>query len=229
MYGVFVTGTDTGVGKTRISCELLRGFARAGLRSVGMKPVASGGLRTPDGLRNDDALALQQSASVALPYEWVNPYAFEPPIAPHIAAAEAGVEIELPVILDAYARLRAHADVVVVEGVGGWRVPFADNLELPELARALRLPVIMVVGMRLGCLNHALLTARAIRDDGLQLAGWIANRVDSEFARAEENLATLRNKLPAPLLGEVPYQPIPQLEAGSASLAAAIQQLAGLT
>ncbi|MGH8371821.1 MAG: dethiobiotin synthase [Gammaproteobacteria bacterium] len=229
MHGVFVTGTDTGVGKTRISCELLRGFARTGLRSVGMKPVASGALRTPDGLRNDDALALQQSASVALPYEWVNPYAFEPPIAPHIAAAEAGVEIELPVILDAYARLCEHADMVVVEGVGGWRVPFADNLELPTLARALGLPVIMVVGMRLGCLNHTLLTERAIRDDGLQLAGWIANRVDPEFARAEENLATLRNKLPAPFLGEVPYQPIPQLEAESVSLAAAIQQLAGLT
>lgn len=228
MRGVFVTGTDTGIGKTRISCGLLRAFAHAGLRSVAMKPVASGAKRTPGGLRNDDALALQGSANIELPYEWVNPYVFEPPIAPHIAAAEAGVEIQLPVLLDAYARVCARGDVVVVEGVGGWQVPLADDLDLPELARALALPVIMVVGMRLGCLNHALLTARAIRDDGLQLAGWIANRIDPDVARADQNLATLRDRLAAPMLGDVPYLSATQAETGNGYLAAAARQLAGL-
>lgn len=226
MRGVFVTGTDTGIGKTRISCGLLQGFTHAGLRSVGMKPVASGALPTADGLRNEDALALQQSAGVGLPYEWVNPYAFEPPIAPHIAAAEAGVEIELAPVLEAYARLCAQGDVVVVEGVGGWQVPLSPHLSLPELARALGLPVIMVVGMRLGCLNHALLTARAIQADGLQLAGWVANRIEPEFPRAEQNLATLRTCLSAPLLGEVPYLAATESRESSAYLAAAIARLA---
>lgn len=210
MRGVFVTGTDTGIGKTLVSCGLLRGFAAASLRSVGMKPVASGAIHTLEGLRNDDALAIQRSASVPLPYEWVNPYAFEPPIAPHIAAAEAGVQIELSVLLDTYRRVCERGDAVVVEGVGGWQVPLAERLSLPELALALALPVVMVVGMRLGCLNHAFLTARAIRADGLRLAGWIANQVESEFPRADENLATLREGLPAPLLGTVPYMAVPE-------------------
>lgn len=226
MRGMFVTGTDTGIGKTRISCGLLRGFARTGMRSVGMKPVASGSLQTPDGLRNDDALALQHSASVKLPYDWVNPYAFEPPIAPHIAASEAGVRIELPILLEAYAQVCKHGELVVVEGVGGWQVPLADDLSLPELARALGLPVLMVVGMRLGCLNHALLTARAIQADGLQLAGWIANRIEPEFPRAEQNLTSLQDRLPAPLLGEVPYLPAERSDDVSAYLTTAVQMLA---
>lgn len=223
MRGVFITGTDTGIGKTWTSCALLRGFAEAGLRSIGMKPVASGASRTPDGLRNDDALVLQRSASVALPYEWINPYVFEPPIAPHIAAAEAGVRIELKTLLDAYARLTAHADVVVVEGVGGWMVPLGDGLGLPDLARTLELPVIMVVGMRLGCLNHAMLTARAIRDDGLRLAGWIANHIEGDFPRVKENMAALRNRLSVPLLGEIPYLATAPGADSSAELAAAVR------
>ncbi|MGH7484456.1 MAG: dethiobiotin synthase [bacterium] len=226
MRGMFVTGTDTGVGKTRISCGLLHGFARAGVCSVGMKPVASGAMRTPEGLRNDDALVLQQHAAVMLPYEWINPYVFEPPIAPHIAASEVGVRIELPVLLDAYAKVCSRGELVVVEGVGGWQVPLAADLSLPELARALGLPVIMVVGMRLGCLNHALLTARAIQADGLQLAGWIANQVDPEFPRAEQNLTSLRSRLPAPLLGEVPYLSAERSDDVSDCLATALQTLA---
>ncbi|HEX5340573.1 MAG TPA: dethiobiotin synthase [Gammaproteobacteria bacterium] len=225
MRGVFVTGTDTGIGKTLVSCGLLRAFTQAGLRSVGMKPVASGAIRSPEGLRNDDALAILRSASVALPYEWVNPYAFEPPIAPHIAAAEAGVQIELSVLLEAYKQVCERGDAVVVEGVGGWQVPLSGRFGLPELARALALPVVMVVGMRLGCLNHALLTARAIRDDGLQLAGWIANRMQAEFPRARENLATLQNELPAPLLGEVPYLSAPEAGCADKYLGVAVQRL----
>ncbi|HET7650748.1 MAG TPA: dethiobiotin synthase [Gammaproteobacteria bacterium] len=227
MAGWFVTGTDTEIGKTRISCGLLRAFAAAGLRSAGMKPVASGSMRTPDGLRNEDALALQQSASVPLPYELVNPYAFEPPIAPHIAAAEAGVRIELQPILDAYAHVSARSEITIVEGVGGWCVPLSDQIALPQLARALELPVIMVVGMRLGCLNHAVLTARAIREDGLQLAGWVANGIAAEFPRARENLATLREAIAAPLLGEVPHAPDPQATAAGRHLAGAISRLMG--
>lgn len=205
MRGMFVTGTDTGVGKTLVSCALLRGLAATGLRVAAMKPVASGSAPGPYGLRNDDALALIESTGMSLPYEQVNPYTFEPPIAPHIAAAEAGIRIELPVILKAFDRLCSDADMVVVEGVGGWQVPLAEDLTLPDLARALALPVVMVVGMRLGCLNHALLTARAIHADGLTLAGWVASHVEPEFARAEENCATLRERLPVPLLGEIPY------------------------
>ncbi|HET7922234.1 MAG TPA: dethiobiotin synthase [Gammaproteobacteria bacterium] len=226
MRGVFVTGTDTGIGKTLVSCGLLRAFAAAGLRSVGMKPVASGARRTPDGLRNEDALAIQSSASEALPYEWINPYAFEPPIAPHIAAAEVGVTVELPVLRDAYARLCGYGEVIVVEGVGGWQVPLSGGFGVPDLARALELPVLMVVGMRLGCLNHALLTARAIRADGLQLAGWVANHSDPGFLRARENLVSLRNALSAPLLGEIPYFPTQQDAHPERHLDAAARQLA---
>jgi dethiobiotin synthetase len=227
MRGWFVTGTDTEIGKTRTSCGLLRAFAAAGLRSAGMKPVASGSMRTPDGLRNEDALALQQSASVPLPYELVNPYAFEPPIAPHIAAAEAGVRIELQPILDAFALVSARSEVTIVEGVGGWCVPLSNQLTLPQLARALGLPVIMVVGMRLGCLNHAVLTARAIHEDGLQLAGWVANGIAAEFPRAQENLATLREAITAPLLGEVPHAPDPQAAIAGRHLAGAVACLMG--
>lgn len=227
MRGWFVTGTDTEIGKTRTSCGLLRAFAAAGRRSAGMKPVASGSMRTPDGLRNEDALALQRCASVPLPYELVNPYAFEPPIAPHIAATEAGVRIELERILDAFAQVSARSEVTIVEGVGGWCVPLSNQLTLPQLARALGLPVIMVVGMRLGCLNHAVLTARAIQEDGLQLAGWVANGIAAEFPRAQENLATLREAIAAPLLGEVPHGPDPQADVTGLYLAGAIAHLMG--
>ncbi|MHB8424171.1 MAG: dethiobiotin synthase [Gammaproteobacteria bacterium] len=206
MRGVFVTGTDTGVGKTLVAAGLLRAFARSGWPCVGMKPVASGAAMTAAGPRNADALALQRAASLPRPYEWVNPYVFVSPVAPHIAAAETGVSIGLVRILESYTRLCQGADAVVVEGVGGWQVPLSDSLDMPDLARQLALPVILVVGLRLGCLNHALLSARAIRADGLKLGGWVANAIDAGFQRHGENLTTLRRTLGAPLLGEIPHQ-----------------------
>lgn len=209
MRGIFVTGTDTGVGKTRVSAALLRALVRAGFKTVGMKPVASGSQMSAEGLRNDDALQLQAAASVARPYALVNPYAFAPPIAPHIAAREAGVTIELPRILAAFRELCAGAEAVVVEGVGGWQVPLGGDWGVPELARALGLPVVLVVGLRLGCLNHARLSARAIVTDGPKFAGWIANGVDPGFARRVENLATLKYMLSVPLLAESPWTAAP--------------------
>ncbi|HEY3646098.1 MAG TPA: dethiobiotin synthase [Gammaproteobacteria bacterium] len=205
--GYFVTGTDTGIGKTRVSAGLLKALAGSGLKTVGMKPIASGAEMTPEGLRNEDALALQKAASLKRDYALVNPYCFAPPIAPHIAALDAKVEINLDVIRPAYLELCRDADAVVVEGVGGWQVPLSASLELPDLAREFGLPVILVVGLRLGCLNHAQLTARAIRADGLELAGWVANAVDPDFQRPEANLATLAAELQAPLLGQLPYAP----------------------
>ncbi len=216
MKGCFVTGTDTGIGKTRVSTALLHALSDAGVACVGMKPVASGAEATPAGLRNEDALALQQAASLQRDYALVNPYCFAPPIAPHLAAREAGVEIRLDTLHEAYTGLCQGADAVVVEGVGGWQVPLSESLELPDLARAFELPVVLVVGMRLGCLNHALLTARAIRADGLELLGWVANAIDPAFARPEANLATLETELGAPLLGRLEHAPGTDAAAASA-------------
>jgi dethiobiotin synthetase len=205
--GVFVTGTDTGIGKTYAAVALLAGLRARGLRAAGMKPVASGCRVTPHGLRNDDAEALIAASAPAPAYADCNPYAFEPAIAPHVAAHEAGEEVRLDPIRDAHARVARGADRVVVEGVGGWLAPLSDSLMQADLARALELPVILVVGLRLGCLNHALLSARAIRADGCALAGWIANRIDPAMQRCEENLATLRARLDAPLLGVLAFAP----------------------
>lgn len=199
--GVFVTGTDTGIGKTYASVALVRAQRACGRRAVGMKPIASGCRETPAGLRNEDADMLIAASDPAPPYALCNPYAFVPPIAPHIAASEAGIEIEFEAIAAAYRELAAMADRVVVEGVGGWSVPLSDALMQADLARALQLPVVLVVGLRLGCINHALLSVRAIAADGCVLAGWIANRVDPAMARADENLETLRVRIDAPLLG----------------------------
>ncbi|MDE2070549.1 MAG: dethiobiotin synthase [Gammaproteobacteria bacterium] len=207
MRGFFITGTDTGVGKTWVAAAMLHALVRKGLKTVGMKPVASGSVPTPEGLRNDDALQLQAAANLPRPYALVNPYTFAPPIAPHLAAAEAGATIALPRILESFRQLCAGADAVIVEGVGGWQVPLGESWGVPELAQALGLPVILVVGLRLGCLNHALLSARAIRADGLMLAGWIANSLDPDFERRSENLATLQRGLNAPLLADVPWRP----------------------
>ena len=226
MRGFFVTGTDTGIGKTRVSAGLLKALAKSGLKTVGMKPVASGADMTSEGLRNEDALALQAAAFLKRDYGLVNPYCFAPPVAPHLAAREAGVEIELERILTSYSELCRGADVAVVEGVGGWQVPLSDSLELPDLARALDLPVVLVVGMRLGCLNHAALTARAIRADGLELAGWVANAIDPDFQRPEANLATLQAELGAPLLGQLPHAPKARAEAAAEALADAVPKLA---
>jgi len=199
--GFFVAGTDTGVGKTAFSAALLRSFAAAGLRTAGMKPVAAG---CRDG-RNDDVEALIAASSAGIDRGLVCPYLFEPPIAPHIAAREAGVRIDLAVIERAFAALSAHCDAIVVEGVGGFRVPLNERDDAAGLAKRLGLPVILVVGLRLGCLNHALLTAQAIAAEGLELAGWVANRIDPGMARAEENIQALRERLRAPLIADIPF------------------------
>ena len=200
---VFIAGTDTGIGKTFVSCALLRALRADGLRAVGMKPVASGCAATPDGLRNDDALALIEASAPRPEYASCNPFAFIDAVSPHLAAAAEHAEVTLPPIEAAHARLAGSADVVVVEGVGGWLAPLAPTLLANALPQALGLPVILVVGLRLGCLNHAQLSARAIVADGCHLLGWIGNAVDPAMERREDNLATLRRLLPAPCLGVV--------------------------
>ena len=213
----FVTGTDTGVGKTHVTCALLHATRRLGLTAVGMKPIAAG--VEADG-RNDDVVRLLAASSVQPPLEWVNPYLYAPTIAPHIAAAETGRPIAIPVIRQAFERLRLLADVVWVEGVGGFRVPLDDYTDTADLAQSLALPVVLVVGMRLGCLNHALLAAEAIASRGLILAGWVANRIDPAMARFEANLQTLQTRLNAPLLGVVPHGINPEQAAPTLRLSA---------
>lgn len=205
MRGLFVTGTDTGVGKTWVSCIILRQWRAAGLAVRGMKPVASGCRRTKDGLQNDDALALMRAAAMQMPYEMVNPCALEPPIAPHLAARAAGERISLEQLARRAEALGGGAQRLVVEGAGGWRVPLGDDCTMADLARLLGLPVVLVVGMRLGCLNHALLSAAAIAADGCTLAGWVANLLHPQMELADENMATLAARIPAPQLGVVPW------------------------
>ncbi|WP_298184769.1 dethiobiotin synthase [uncultured Pseudomonas sp.] len=201
----FVTGTDTEIGKTTIAAGLLHAARLAGLSTAAAKPVASGCVVTADGLRNDDALALLGECSLVLRYDEVNPQAFEPAIAPHLAAREAGVLLDVAALQEpVQAILDKCADFTLVEGAGGWRVPLAGQATLSDLAIALKLPVVLVVGVRLGCINHALLTAEAILRDGLSLAGWVANVVDPHTSRLEDNLATLAQRLPAPCLGYIP-------------------------
>lgn len=207
--GVYVTGTDTGVGKTLASCALLHALRGRGLRAVGMKPLASGCERTAEGWRNQDALALQAASDPRPAYDDINPFALPSPLAPELAARDAGVEVTLGPILDAYARLAQSADVVVVEGVGGWLAPLSSELDQIDLVRALSLPVLMVVGLRLGCINHARLTAQAIRADGVALAGWIASAVDARMQRSDDTLAMLERRLHAPCLGVLAYAPAP--------------------
>lgn len=199
--GYFVTGTDTGVGKTTVSCALLRAFAAQGKKAVGMKPVVAGS-------ENGKWLDVEQliaASNFSAARTHVNPYAFDPPVSPHIAAQQAGVEIDLAVIQDAYQTLSDQADIVIVEGAGGFLVPLNAKQTGADLAHALNLPVILVVGMRLGCLNHALLTAQAIRVAGLSLAGWVANGIDPQMLVLEENIAMLEWRLDGPLLGVCPY------------------------
>lgn len=203
--GCFVTGTDTEIGKTVVAAGLIRALVTRGLRVAAMKPVASGSEPAAGLLRNADAECLIQAANVIAEYRLVNPYVFEAPIAPHLAAADAGTPIDLTHIVQCHTRLQAQADCVVVEGVGGWFVPLNEREEVAQLAESLDLPVILVVGMRLGCINHALLTARAIAESGLTLAGWVANRPGAEMDRFDDNLAALRTRIPAPCLGAVPH------------------------
>ncbi|MFZ4791886.1 MAG: dethiobiotin synthase [Candidatus Competibacteraceae bacterium] len=203
----FIVGTDTGVGKTQVACALLYATRQLGLSAVGMKPIAAG-IEADGG--NEDVTRLFAASSIQPPVALVNPYLYDSPIAPHLAAAEAGRPIVIALIQQALAQLQTLADVVWVEGVGGFRVPLDDQQDTADLAVALALPVVLVVGMRLGCLNHALLTAEAIERRGLYLAGWVANQIDPAMARFEANLATLQRRLNAPLLGVTPYDLNPE-------------------
>jgi len=206
LKGFFVTGTDTEIGKTVVAAGVVRALAAEGRRIAAMKPVASGAEQTDAGLRNEDALHLMAAANVEAGYPEVNPYCFEPPIAPHLAAEEAGISIRPEVILDSAAALAARADALVVEGVGGWQVPLAPGFGIPDLARKLKLPVLLVVGLRLGCINHARLSAESILASGCNLVGWVGNVATAEpMAREEANVGTLKELLPVPCLGLVPH------------------------
>ncbi|MGH8711489.1 MAG: dethiobiotin synthase [Burkholderiales bacterium] len=211
-HGFFVTGTDTGVGKTLVACALLSAFARQGRSVVGMKPVTAGCEQTPEGLRNGDVEQLIAASTIKAPRHIVNPYALKPPIAPHIAAQQAGIEIKPAVIKAVFEQLKKTAEVVVVEGVGGFKVPLNNRQDSADLAGLLGLPVILVVGMRLGCLNHTLLTADAIERCGLKLAGWVANCIDPHMAVLQENLRALEERLGQPPLGVFAFQPDPRPE-----------------
>lgn len=204
-YGYFVTGTDTGVGKTLVTCGLLKAFALRGMKAAGMKPVASGAEPRAGALVNADVEQLIEAGNVIAPREHVNPYCFAPPIAPHIAARQAGVTISLDRIEESFRALAALADVVVVEGVGGFRVPLGANGDASDLAARLALPLVLVVGLRLGCLNHALLTAEAIRARGLKLTAWVANHIDPAMVAAEDHIRTLEQGLGAPPLARIAY------------------------
>lgn len=205
MKPLFVTGTDTGVGKTVVATALLQALGARGLRVAGMKPVASGSLATPAGLRSEDALALQRQATVRTRYVDVNPYAFAPAIAPHVAAAEVGVEIDLLALEHAFERLALVSDLVVIEGAGGWLTPLSAAATLADFATAIDARVILVVGLRLGCLNHALLTLQGIERAGLPLAAWVGNRIDPSFERCLENVRTLQARLRAPRLALIEH------------------------
>jgi len=211
----YVTGTDTGVGKTLISCALLHGFAARGKRVIGMKPVAAG--CNADG-QNDDMLQLRAAGNVAVDYGQINPYCFPQAIAPHIAAQRAGVIIDLSVVAKSYQDLVSHADMVIVEGAGGLLVPINEQQDSADLVQELGLPVILVAGMRLGCLNHALLTVEALSARGLTLAGWVANVVDAGMISVEENVAALQQRIAAPLLGVVPYMAQPDARVAARQL-----------
>jgi dethiobiotin synthetase len=213
MNALFITGTDTGVGKTLVSCALLRRYRRRGLAAIGMKPVAAGLDETS---HNDDVDALRAASSpdltALLSLRQINPYALRLPIAPHLAAAAEGIEIGFSTILSAYDGLRQQAQAIVVEGVGGFRVPLGPDGDSADLASQLALPIILVVGLRLGCINHALLTQEATAARGLRLAGWVANLIDPQMAHANDNIDTLQQMLAAPLLGIMPFMAEPDNE-----------------
>ena len=205
MQGFFITGTDTEIGKTEVSTALLCRLNQLGHLTCAMKPVASGCEVTEQGLRNSDACKLRQAANIKIPYDIVNPYAFEPAIAPHLAAELQGVSINQDVILQVFHELSGQARYTVVEGVGGWLVPLNATYMVENLARDLQLPVILVVGLRLGCLNHALLSEKAILDSGCTLAGWIGNHMSAEFPMSAGNIQTLHKSMQSPNLGILPY------------------------
>ncbi len=206
-HSLYVTGTDTGIGKSLVACAWLHALRARGHRAVGMKPVASGCVASADGWHNDDALALQAASDPQPAYAEVNPFALVQPLAPELAARAMGREVTLPPLLAAHARLAAQSDAVVVEGVGGWAAPLSATHMQADLVRALDLPVLLVVGLRLGCISHALLSARAISADGLRFAGWVASRVDPMMRAQDDTLAILAARLPAPCCGVLPFLP----------------------
>lgn len=201
--GFFITGTDTEIGKTTATVVLMEAIKQQGFTVAAMKPVSAGCTQTPQGLRNDDALLLSKHASVQLPYELTNPFAYEPAIAPHIAAAESGIPIDIATIVEAYQHIAAQAEVVLVEGVGGWLVPVDAHHTMADVAKALGLPVILTVGVRLGCLSHSLLTAESILNHWSNCCGWIANCVTPENDVSEANIEYLQNTLTSPYLGKI--------------------------
>ncbi len=224
----FITGTDTGIGKTFVSIALLRALAARGLRTAGMKPVAAGATRDGHLLVNEDAEMLRHYATTALPRDLVCPCIYEAPTAPHIAARAEGRTIDLDRITDAYGQIRRQADVVLVEGIGGWALPLAPGAMLSDLVRRLELPVLLVVGLRLGALNHALLSARAIEADGLVLAGWLGNVVDPDYQYGQETFDSLRELISAPCLGCLPWQADLDPAALAGRIGPAVDLLAGV-
>lgn len=207
MSGLFITGTDTEIGKTFVSSLLIKILAKDNVKVAGMKPVASGAKIIDGSLKNDDALSLLQASNINADYDVVNPYVFETAVSPHIAAEQSGIDIDLDKIKNNFEQLQRQSDVVIVEGVGGWYAPLSCHTTVADLAEELKLPVILVVGLRLGCLNHTLLTAQAIRQSGLTIAGWIANHIEEDFSSADENIKTIKHFLnDIPFLGTVSYQ-----------------------
>jgi dethiobiotin synthetase len=203
--GIFITGTDTGIGKTRFTLALMKALKNQGHKVLGMKPLASGATFKRGKLINEDAELIMQHGSKPMDYELINPAVFELAVAPHIAASKKNEKIDLNQIIDCYSQLASNSEVVIVEGAGGWRVPLSDELSLVDLVRSLELPIIMVVGFKLGCINHALLTAEAIRADGLILKGWVSNRLDKDYLLAEETIETLNRDLACPHIADLPY------------------------
>lgn len=218
-HDFFVTGTDTEIGKTLVSAALLHAMQAQGLRSVGMKPIAAGAEMRDGILHNEDVDMLVAAASVKAALALVCPYLMQTPAAPHIVAELEHVKIELPHIVNSYQQLLEQADAVVVEGVGGFCVPLNAQVTTADMAQALDLPVILVVGMRLGCINHALLTVEAIATRGLRLAGWVANTVDANMLYPQENIAALRERIAAPMLGHIPRLNVPDHEKAKAAAA----------
>lgn len=205
MKGLFITGTDTGIGKTHVASAVVAALHLRGLRTSVMKPIASGCESTEEGLRNEDALQLMSLASIDQTYADVNPYAFAPAIAPHLAAEQAGVRIDLDEIHRSYTRNLLHSDICVVEGVGGWLVPINEDETVADLAALLQLPILLVVGMRLGCINHALLTIEQIEREDLPIAGWVANIIDPKMDCLDDNIQALQQRIPYPMWGVLPH------------------------
>ena len=225
MQDCFITGTDTEVGKTWATLAIMAALKGEGYKVGGMKPVASGCEETGEGPRNEDALLIRSLCSEQFPYEQINPCAYLPPIAPHIAAARCGRPVDLAAIRSAYDLVRQRSDVVIVEGIGGWSVPLGKSLMLADVVRALDLPVLLVVGLRLGCINHTLLTAESIQSAGFRFNGWIANPIDENYSTVDETITTLEQHLPSPCLGTLPR--LKQLDASRLAEKLQLERLAG--